>query len=772
MARKTLWVVAVLVCASWTAAAPQGAAPTETYGGQPIEQWVERLGGKDPAESKEARAALIEIGQPAVPALMAVVEKGGAGTADALCILGSTKETARDAVPRLREIAEAQKWPPEAWIPFYRAIAENKDEQQQIRTLAVQEFKKMGEPAIPVLREMMLSGDDVIRHWARYMAVEILQRQAGDARTRFFAELIERDPFAPDVPDYLSAVTGYVNSGRTHPLREKVKAIYRGRLREKPDPLLARTLALLIQNQLRNTEIEWETHTDSSKGRSARECPSDSFATLAEVLEYGMRHSEVGSDLWREFGTGLARLRLLQGDWQGLNATLTTLGQTPIPETDRPWLCGPPEDWSEDVGKSWGPADPAMRSGDCSFVVRMEKGGGEGVAGFHVLVQPAPPPPSNDGGSRTSFRTGFRRSTFGTPQPFGGGDTFGCGGNDRPKSRYAVSDASGEVRFDKLPAGVMKLVILLPTANFPEAARDWDLYAEVEPGKFERPSRRPVPDTPGPHNPKFVVELQPGKTVRYPLLVVRPRYDLNVENGGDVNADRFALRWEGLKTQAGKKVEYEMEMALTRPGWAPGGPEYMPVVRSAKVATSDTTWPVADKGVEGMRLCPGNLYLFQVQARDESGTVLARWGQTWVWAPWTHRESSPPVNPDGAGLELPIPDDLYFRWSRQHNGEEENFPQWAARWLRENPQAFECEYVRVIQAWLAWHDEKIDDARKQLTDLVKQLPKGNVAQATAIWLLGEIEAEAKPPRRLKFVAVEDLDPARLDALAAKPGNPR
>jgi hypothetical protein len=264
----------------------------------------------------------------------------------------------------------------------------------------------------------------------------------------------------------------------------------------------------------------------------------------------------------------------------------------------------------------------------------------------------------------------------------------------------------------------------------------------------------------GPHEPPARVELEEGKTVRYPLLVVRSRLGLNVEDGDRVDKDRFVLSWQGFSPPPGAKVQYELAMSLTRPCWDSMSNDRMPVVRAAKETTGETAWPIGEKGVGGMRLHPGNMYLFEVNARDESGTVLAQWAKTWAWVPWAHRESDPPVG-RGASHDMPLPNDLYYQMSRRSNGEEETFPQRTDRWLRENPKAFECEYVRVIQGWLAWHDGKVAEARNQLLDLVKRLPKGSVAQATAVWLIGGIDLGDEPPRRLKFAASEDLDPNRI-----------
>jgi hypothetical protein len=55
-------------------------------------------------------------------------------------------------------------------------------------------------------------------------------------------------------------------------------------------------------------------------------------------------------------------------------------------------------------------------------------------------------------------------------------DSFGYRGNDRSLTRYAVSDAKGEVRFADLPRELPLVVeVLVPTANFAERGSRWRL---------------------------------------------------------------------------------------------------------------------------------------------------------------------------------------------------------------------------------------------------------------------------------------------------------
>ena len=178
------------------------------------------------------------------------------------------------------------------------------------------------------------------------------------------------------------------------------------------------------------------------------------------------------------------------------------------------------------------------------------------------------------------------------------------------------------------------------------------------------------------------------------------------------------------------------------------------VVRSVKQILTDTKWPVASKGVDGLHLESGNIYIFEVRAVDESGTVIARWPKTRVWISWGYRRSNPPISGVNINLEdnSPIFHEVWFRGTFSYgNGREETLPQRVDRFLRERPDAFEREYVQMGKAWLDWHDGKARDARMQLEQLVQKLPKGNLARGTAAWLLKRMDNNETPPKRLAFV---------------------
>ena len=748
------------------------------FNGRTIAEWIEQLISGNFQKEQEAQRELVQIGQAAVPGLLALIKNGSPKMGQAFQVLGKMGPAARDALPALLEIARDQNRPnPAGWtwnvsvrvvllnalremgwaakdlIPVIQKVAENAGEKDEIRAAAVRALAGMGNDAAPLLERYSAAADKAVRDPARNALADLVIKEGKETGEQYWTRVIEQDMFDPQVLVNLSHIRGRVNSGQTFPLREKVKAAYRERLRQKPDPQLAWTLAAIIQDQLLGTQVQWAAPNDGGTVWWRRESPSESFVTMAEVLELGFACAEKGSELWRKFGIALAKLRLLQGDWSGMNAALTKIGHTTIPDEDRPWLPAPPTNWTQDVRSEWGWADASVRSGNCSLVVEVQKDG-RGLAGAHVLVKEAPKI------ERGFFRTGWRADTlFYAPYPL---DTrtgsFGYMGNDRPKTRYLVSDDSGQVRFDKLPQIPVKLEVLVPTGNFPEAGRTWDLWMETEPGQFKHASVQPGPDTVRANEAPAVVQLQEGKTVRYPLLVVHPQFGFNIEDWTAVDKDKLVLISQGFDPPPDQKIRYELEMILTAPCESPNLVGTMPIIRSTKETVVGNSWPAGEKGVGGMKLEPGNIYMFQANARDESGKVVAQWGKTRVWVPWGDRETKPPVVEMSGSSALPIHHNMYFRTVREVNGVKEDSMQGADRWLRENPSAFERNYVRVGKAWLDWHDGKVPQARAELVGLCKELPKGNVALATALQLIEQIDTGEKLPNRLKFISLADLDP--------------
>jgi len=155
-----------------------------------------------------------------------------------------------------------------------------------------------------------------------------------------------------------------------------------------------------------------------------------------------------------------------------------------------------------------------------------------------------------------------------------------------------------------------------------------------------------------------------------------------------------------------------------------------------------------------LSLEPGNIYIFEVRAVDESGTVIARWPKTRVWIPWGYRRTNPPLSGINTNREdkSPIYHEVWFRGTfRYGDGREETLPEKVERFLREQPDAFERDYARMGKAWLDWHAGDIEGARQQLEQLVKELPKGNLARGTSVWLLRQMDDNKEPPKRLNFV---------------------
>ncbi|MHC4744479.1 MAG: HEAT repeat domain-containing protein, partial [Planctomycetota bacterium] len=404
-------------------------------------------------------------------------------------------------------------WARDRVLPVLQKVAQDSEEEADVRRQVILALRNIGKNAMPILRKLTEAEDRSVRDAAHGAIGHLLEKEEGLSKDDYYSPLIEKDPFGPSVLQYLANAKGIVNYGRPHPLTQKIKKLYREQLAKQPDPQLAWRLARIVQNGLKNTELMWAAPVDWSRVRWPREDPTENYATLAEVLQLGFEHAEPGSQLQRQFGTSLAKLRLLQGDWDGMNAMLRELGQEPIPKESRQWLPAPPVDWEEGLGPQWKKADESMRSGNCGLEFRIEKDG-KGLKGAHFLVKRAPEP-TNVITTGVSIDTLFFR-----PSPLTGFSSFGYKAADRPMTRYAVSDESGIVRFEKLPRIPIKIEVLVPTSNFQEAASNWDLCMEVEPDKFKIAKKYGA----GAINtqiPPAVAELKEGQTVKYPKLVVR-----------------------------------------------------------------------------------------------------------------------------------------------------------------------------------------------------------------------------------------------------------
>ncbi len=737
------------------------------FEGRTIGQWIAQWDNRIYDDKRKATQILTEIGRTAVPFMVEIIKQGGNHAGYARTVLGNMGPDAEEALDWLIETAldknpsDSQSnsrknaliclsnmtWASERLLPVFTMIAEDSQAETSVRRSAITGLSNIGGHAMDVIQKIADSDSTEIRDYARRAISELVVKEGQMTRSEYYTQLVETDPFDPSVPSYLTSTKGMVNSGRTHALTNKIKMLYRERLKENPDPELAWRLATIIQNGLRNTQLQWAAPTDSSRGRANREDPAESFTSMAEVLELGFTHAQIGVELRRNFGSALAKLRLLQGDWNRMNAVLKEMGQKLISAESRPWLPAPPVDWSVGLSSHWQICEESMRSGNCSLEFRIEKDG-KGLKGVHVLVKRAPEPTN-------VFYTGIAADTlFLAPYPVGDGRfSFGYRGGDREQTRYAISDDSGIVRFEKLPEIPIKIEVLVLTSNFAEAGTNWDLWIEVEPGKFKI-AKIYGPDFVNPREKPALVTLKPGQTIHYPKLVVRSAFGLNVQDWDSVKKDEFVLTWQGLdSTLQEQTTHYELEMSLSLPSETRSSVDGA-TVRSAKQILTDTKWPVGSKGVDGLSLEPGNIYIFEVRAVDESGTVIARWPKTRVWIPWGYRRTNPPLSGINTNREdkSPIYHEVWFRGTfRYGDGREETLPEKVERFLREQPDAFERDYVRMGKAWLDWHAGDTEGARQQLEQLIEELPKGNLARGTSVWLLQQMDDNKKPPKRLNFV---------------------
>jgi len=753
--------------------APEPDPAKSVFEGRTIGQWIAQWDSRIYDDKRKATQMLTQIGRPAVPFMLEIIKQGGNHAGYARTVLGNMGPDAEEALDWLVETAldkdlsasqskrrtnvliclSNMTWASERLLPVFTAIAEDSQAETSVRRTAITGLSNIGGQAMEVIQGIADSDTTEIRDYARRAMSELVVKEGQMTRSEYYTRLVEEDPFDPSVPTYLESTKGRVNAGRNHPLTNKVKKLYRQRLKEDPDPdsELAWNLAAIIQNGLRSTQLQWAAPTDSSHGRWNREDPTESFTTLSEVLELGFTHAQIGTALRQDLGSALAKLRLLQGDWNLMNVVLKEMGQKQIPAESRPCLPAPPTDWSVGLSSHWQICDASMRSGNCTLEFQIEKDG-KGLNGVHVLVKRAPEP-------TRGFRSGIAADTlFLAPYPVGERRySFGYRGGDRAQTRYAISDESGTVRFEKLPEIPIKIEVLVLTSNFSEVGTNWDLWIEVEPGRFKI-AKIYGPDYVNPREEPAVVTLKPGQTVHYPRLVVTPAFGFNVQDWDRVKKDDFVLEWRGLDaTLQQQTAHYELEMTLSAP---PQRPHDSPdsgrsSVHSARQITIDTQWPVGSKGVDGLRLNPGNIYIFEVRAVDDSNTVIARWPKKRVWVPWGYRRTDAPLSGMGAGRRdhsTPIHHGVWFRGTfRGGDGTEETLPQRVERLLREQAYAFEYDYLRMGKAWLNWHAGDTEGARQQFEQLVKELPIGNLARGTTVWLLQQMDDQKKPPKRLNFV---------------------
>jgi hypothetical protein len=610
----------------------------------------------------------------------------------------------------------------------------NENEDVSMRRAAASGLGGMGEKAASALRKVTRSSDSSLRETAHHAMIRALSLD----KKEYYAQVLEDDPFDPNAPGYLGSTKGIYNSGRLDRLTERVKNAIRERLAKKPDAELSWTLATIIQDQLRGTSIHFAAPVDGVSSRTDRENPKESFATLEKVAIAGFRAAEKGSDRWRQFGVGLAKLSLLRGDWRGMNRRLASLGWDPIPSTRRRYLAAPPVEWKEDLAKTWVRADESMRSGNCGVVFRFEKDG-KALRGVHVMIKPAPPKQGR------SFSTGIAADTlYLAPHPFPRFmGSFGYHAADRDKTRYAVSDSKGIVRLTKLPDAPVKFEVLVPAGNFSEAGSAWELWMKNANGKFQRASMTPIDGAITPRSREAQLKLIAGKTVEYPRLAIRPRFGLNVHDWARADKDSFVLTWNSVSP---RPADYALELSLSAPQQHPGWLPSLPVLETREEIVSGTSWPIGKRGVGGLTLEPGNLYVVRVTARDEAGDVMSQSPLTRIWIPWAHRTTAPPSKDRDSGGGLPIYEGIWWRTSA--NGVKLR-PR-IKSFLKTKSKAFEHEYVRVGEAWIDWRDGKKADARKKFAALLSELPERNSARATAHSLAESLDSGAACPKRLNF----------------------
>jgi hypothetical protein len=761
--------------------------------GRTIAEWVSDWDENKFDKNQAAIRALAAGGEPAADAMAKLIKERHRHAGMAIQTLGKMGEPARVALPVMVELAANKKvtnpegwtwnvslrtlllteaknmpWASGAWIPVLQRVAEDNSEDEYNRLRAIDALGRMGTAATPILKEFAANENNAVRKSANE-ALAGAAVAAGRSKAEVYEEIIARNPFDANVPEYLIRTQDRYNNGSPNPLTQRVKAQLRQRLAEKPNAEVAYSLATIIRNGLANTDLEFAAPSDSYRNQSDREDPAESYATMAAALVIGLENAPKDSELAGRSGRSLARLRLLQGDWAGMNAALEKIGQQPVPADLRANLPAPPLDWTN-LQKDWQPADAAMRTGKAAIELQFEKDG-KGLAGAHVLIKKVPPP-------EQARYLGIRADTLLlATQPLEAPpyDGFGYRAADRAMTRYAVSDAGGKIRIEGLPAIPIVVEVLIPTSNFPEPGKNWDLLMETVPGEFHptwmeasgtrggargqarndaidaRPRLPSVSRRDGP----AVVTLKDDETHIYPKFVVRPQLSLNVADFSPVNASDFVLEWQSLSKSEPTLDHYEVEMMLTAPQQTPSHLPSQRVIRSTSVEAFDSQWPVGKEGVGGQRLVAGNINMFEVRAIDREGKVLARLPRTRVWVPWAHRESQPPDHKAGAISDVPFYDQMWWNTGSQTaGGRRIDAREKIAQFLVSSTDRFELEYVQLGSAWLQCLDGDVPTGRKELERLAAALPEGNVVRGTARSLLKMLDGGQQLPKRLEFVADE------------------
>lgn len=754
------WLIIACLGCCWVGFGVHAGVDEPSIRGKTLTEWLSLWGGNKYEEQQEATEAIIALGARAAPRLVAIIDESGkharrAGMALGKMGQGATVRVLPDLVRILENrdhggrlsamfaLGDMASWAGDELLPVFAKIIRDGTDEESLRSRCVSALQSMGDPGRTLLDELAQSEDLVIRERARGAIGSLLGKSSEEEQQAYYLHLVEEDPYDPHVPDYLMRVHGAANATmigrREHPIVAKVKQLQRERLDTDPSPELALTLAEIILGQLWGTDLQWAAPTDMSRGRSLRQDPAACYPELRSVLEKGFAAAERESEVWNQLGVGLAKLHLLGGDWQAMNDVLGTLGLPTIAAKDRPWLSAPPMEWDADLAKNWAPCDASLREGNCGLLVNVRKGDG-GLAGVHILLKPDPTAGQRFG----TMRTGLPVDTlFAGTQPIDRKrwGSFGYRADDRPKTRYGVTNAAGEVLFERLPNEPMKIEVLVPTANFPEPGTEWDLWMEVAQGRWLRAERAGGPGIVG-VDPIGKVSLVEGSIAAYPKLHVSPRREFEFGDWSSVDPKSLVLRWSTVEAAETYRVRFAVAGLSQHAGF-----QELPDIAVGEVDTSGTEWAIGERGVGGVRLVPGNLYKVSVEARARDGRPVGRWGTTTLWVPWSHRAAKAPyvdpVRQDESRI-APVEHDMWFRTPSMRNRVDD--------YVAKHGDAFELEYARLAKAWWRWHDGDVAGARGELVALQKKLVPGNVVRETAIWFIGEIDSEGQPPKRLNFVA--------------------
>ena len=119
-------------------------------------------------------------------------------------------------------------------------------------------------------------------------------------------------------------------------------------------------------------------------------------------------------------------------------------------------------------------------------------------------------------------------------------DGFGYHGSDQAMSRYAVSDTTGKVRIENLPKIPIVVEVLIPTSNFPEPGVSWDLaHGDLPPATSARSELARGRHIRSKKDGPSIAELKENETVRYPKLIVRPQFAMDLAEWISARCRRF-----------------------------------------------------------------------------------------------------------------------------------------------------------------------------------------------------------------------------------------